>query len=126
MVAAKFYEKTLEGYSSLLSEKKVSLSRYCKEHGVNYRGLRYWMKKQSIPLPKSVHKRQQKKGVPSASFVPVSILPSALPVNEHLPSLSVGGILKGVSISLSTGMKVSIKEINGRDMIEILHSFNPS
>ena len=53
MMAAEFYKKTLAGYEASLSKgDSVSLSRYCKIHHVNCRGLRYWMKKHSINTPK--------------------------------------------------------------------------
>ena len=52
MKAAELYQKTLAGYEALLSKgESMSLSRYCKLHHVNNRGLRYWMKKNSIISP---------------------------------------------------------------------------
>jgi hypothetical protein len=53
MNAADLYSKTLQGYSSILPVLKVSLSQYCKEHKVNYRELRHWMRENSIPVPQS-------------------------------------------------------------------------
>lgn len=45
MMAAELYQKTLSGYEVLLGKgESMSLSRYCKIHHVNNRGLRYWMK----------------------------------------------------------------------------------
>lgn len=45
MMAAELYQKTLSGYEVLLCKgESMSLSRYCKIHHVNNRGLRYWMK----------------------------------------------------------------------------------
>ncbi len=53
MMAAELYQKTLTGYETLLGKgASMSLSRYCKIHHVNNRGLRYWMKKNSIISPK--------------------------------------------------------------------------
>jgi hypothetical protein len=120
MKAALLYAKTLQDYSSLLSEKRVSLLFYCKERGINYYGLRQWMKDNSIPSPKP----QQKNEVTATSFIPVKILASSSSVAQPAYG-TVSGILKGVNISLPNGMKVSIHEISGRDMIEIIHSFSP-
>jgi hypothetical protein len=53
MMAAELYQKTLAGSEASLGKgESVSLSRYCKIHHVNNRGLRYWMKKHSIHAPK--------------------------------------------------------------------------
>jgi len=53
MMAAELYQKTLAGYEASLGKgESTSLSRYCKIHHVNNRGLRYWMKKNSIISPK--------------------------------------------------------------------------
>lgn len=53
MMAAELYQKTLKGYEALLGKgESMPLSRYCKLHHVNNRGLRYWMKKNSIISPK--------------------------------------------------------------------------
>jgi len=49
MMAAELYQKTLAGYEASLGKgESVTLSRYCKIHHVNNRGLRYLMKKHSI------------------------------------------------------------------------------
>ena len=49
MMAAELYQKTLTGYEASLGKREsISMSRYCKLHHVNNRGLRYWMKKNSI------------------------------------------------------------------------------
>jgi hypothetical protein len=54
MMAAELYQKTLAGYEASLGKgESMSLSRYCKIHHVNNRGLRYWMKKHSIDPPKN-------------------------------------------------------------------------
>jgi hypothetical protein len=42
MLAAELYQKTLTGYEASLGKgDSMSLSRYCKIHHVNNRGLRY-------------------------------------------------------------------------------------
>jgi hypothetical protein len=42
MMAAELYQKTLAGYEAYLGKgESMSLSRYCKIHHVNNRGLRY-------------------------------------------------------------------------------------
>ena len=54
MMAEELYQKSLAGYEASLSKgESVSLSRYCKIHHVNCRGLRYWMKRHSINTPKN-------------------------------------------------------------------------
>ena len=117
MKAADLYAKTLQGYSSLQNDSKVSLSRYCKEHRVNYCGLRNWMKEESISMPKSKEANVSVIG----SFVPVSILPS-LSKDKDSSSTLTAGLLKGVTISLSNGHRFSIRELSGRDFLSIIHT----
>ena len=118
MKAADLYAKTLQGYSSLQSDSKMSLSRYCQDHMVSYSGLRNWMKEASITLPKF-----KEEVAAIGSFVPVSILSPLSAKRDSSPTLPAG-LLKGVTISLSNGHQFSIKELSGSDMIAIIHTLN--
>jgi len=117
MKASALYEKTLQDYSALLPMLKVSLSKYCKDHRVNYRGLSNWMHENSIPAPKPPRKVQPV--LPVTTFSPVTILP---PMTSGSPSPAM--MLKGVQITLPNGVHVSIGEISGRDMTSLIDSLN--
>ena len=118
MKASALYEKTLQGYQALLPVLKLSLSKYCKDHRVNYRGLINWMCENSIPAPKPPRKVQSV--LPVTTFSPVTILPPLTSVSP-LPVM----MLKGVQITLPNGVHVSIGEISGRDMAILIDSLNP-
>jgi hypothetical protein len=122
MNSAELYSKTLQGYSSILSVLNVSLSSYCKEHKVNYRGLRTWMRENSLPVPKS---KQSINGVlPVPLIAPVTILsPERSGTNPSCPS--PGGMLKGVQITLPGGLHLSIREISAQDMTSLIEQLNP-
>jgi hypothetical protein len=93
---------------------KESLSRYCKERRVNYRGLKYWMKKNPLSVPSSKQSSRQS----GPSFVPVSVL-SSEPLNKNTPVALTGvNVIKGVKISLRNGMKTTMGEISGKNMIQ--------
>jgi len=112
MNASALFEKTLCGYSRLSSSDTRSLTKYCKEHHVNIRTLRYWMKKHSIPTPK----RTRLSGVPS--LVPLSVLPCTEEKTLVTPS---DGCVKNVHISFSAGSAVCIGEITCQNLIQIIH-----
>ena len=118
MKAAELYKKTLGKYMSLHPSSSPSLSKYCKERRVNYNGFKYWIKKNSL----SVHSTRQPSRRSESSFVPISVLPAEPVENNVVP---IACIVKGVKISLKNGMKITIDEINGKDMIEIITLINP-
>ena len=117
MIAAELYEKTLDEYLSLQPSSRQSLSRYCKEHRVNYSGIKYWMKKNALSIPST--RRSSRRS--EFSFIPISVLP-ADPVENNVSPIA--GIVKGVKISLRNGMRITLDEISGKDMIEIITLIN--
>jgi hypothetical protein len=110
MIAAELYEKTWIEYMSLPRTSRQSLSKYCKEHRVNYRGFKYWMQSNSYSGSLSKQSSRQRE----TSFIPLSVMPSA---NNVVPTVS---IVKSVKISLRNGLKITLGEISGKDMIEII------
>jgi hypothetical protein len=130
MKTAEDYEKALQGYLSILPVLKISLFKYCKEHKVNYHGLCYWMRKNSIPVPKP--NQQDTSCIPLPSFAPVTILaPQSAGRLPSCPSLfrpahnTAAGILQGVEISLPNGVHVSIREISRKDMSGLIAKLHP-
>jgi len=124
MIAAEIYEKTLRDYGSLPAGAKVSLHKYCKERRVSYSGLRHWMQKQSRKVSGSGHSGMlPSMSSASLSFVPVTVHPSA-PSGKDVPAYpSSAGLLKGVHIVMSNGVKISIREISGKDMLSLIPLF---
>ena len=121
MKAAALYAQTLQGYSSVLPVLKVSLSQYCKEHKVNYRGLSQWMRENTIPVPTSTHPFHST--FPAPSLAPVTILAPESSVKQ--PSCpSPVGVLKDVQITWPNGVRVSIREISGYDMTVMIEQLN--
>jgi hypothetical protein len=130
MMAAELFKKTLAGYEASLSKgESVSLSRYCKTHHVNCRGLRYWMKKQSLDIPKiklgkearhsdSNHTDQLVTG--THHMVPLLI---QSPIREETARLRKSS-LKGVNITIQNGLVVCINEISCVDLAELILSCN--
>jgi hypothetical protein len=122
MKAAELYAQTLQGYSSLLPVLKVSLSQYCKEHKVNYRGLCQWMRDNAIPVPQLKQPFQPVLAVPS--LAPVTILAPESPDKQpYCPSPF--GMLKDVQITCPNGFHVSIRKISGNDMTVLIDQLNP-
>ena len=126
MMAAELYQKTLTGYEASLGKgESVTLSRYCKIHHVNCRGLRYWMKKNSIdtPRPKS-RKVATQSGIDNISqplTSPCHMMPLLIqsPIGEKTSRLGKSS-LKGVNITTQTGLVVSINEISCVDLAELI------
>ena len=112
MIAAELYEKTLDEYLSLQPSSRQSLSRYCKERRVNYSSFKYWMKKNSLSVPCASRSSRRSE----SSFIPISVLPAERGGHTVAP---IACIVKGVKISLRNGMRITLDEISGKDMIEI-------
>ena len=79
------------------------------------------MKKNSVSSPSSSQPCQQQEG----SFVPISVLPAEPVVKSTSVAPTVIGIVKGVRISLRTGLKITLCEVSVKDMIEIINMINP-
>lgn len=130
MIAAELYQKTLAGYKASLSKgESVSLSRYCKIKHVNYRGLGYWMKKESINTPKirlvkvAGNSSSNDTGQPvTGTFHMVPLLIQS-PIREETSVLRKLS-LKGVNITTQNGLVVCIKEISCVDLAELILSCN--
>lgn len=129
MIAAELYQKTLAGYEACLSKgDKVTLSRYCKTHHVNYRGLGYWMKKESIPKPGS-GRAVPHGSVPDATGTQVTGLFKMVPLLIESPVRQKGlrlreSFLKGITVTTQNGLVVRINEISCVDLAELILSCN--
>lgn len=129
MMAAELYKKTLAGYEASLSKRDpVSLSRYCKIHHVDSRGLSYWMKKNSIDTPKNTSgKVADHSGSNTDQPVtwPVHMVPLLIrdPIREKAPIRSKSS-LKGVNITTQTGLVVCIQEISCVDLAALIQTCN--
>ena len=132
MMAEEFYQKTLTGYeASLIKGESMSLSRYCKIHHVNNRGLRYWMKKHSIVPPGNKSRNIATQaginniGKPVAS--PGQMIPLVIqsPGVEKLEKLiRNNSSLKDVQITTKTGLVVCIPQISCVGLAELILSCN--
>lgn len=132
MMAAELYPKTLAGYEALLGKgESMSLSRYCKIHHVNNRGLRYWMKKHSIVPPRNKSRKISRqaghnhisRSVPS----PGQIMP--LLIQSHggersKKSIQSNPSLMEINITTQTGLIVRIPEISCAGLAELILSCN--
>jgi hypothetical protein len=131
-MAAELYQKTLTGYESSLGKgESVSLSRYCKIHHVNNRGLRYWMKKHSIDPPRNKSRKcAAQSGINNISqsiTSPGQMMPLLIqsPSGEKAKkSIRCNSSLKGVHITTPTGLVVRISEISCLDLAELILSCN--
>lgn len=130
MMAAELYEKTLTGYEASLSKgDSVTLSRYCKINHVNYRGLRYWMKKHSINTPKNKSGKVATHSISNNNGQPVTgphhMVPLLIqsPMREKTSGLMKSS-LKVVNITTQNGLVVCIKEISCVDLAELILSCN--
>lgn len=116
MNASALFKKTLEGYSRLSAANSCSLTKYCKEHHVNFRALRYWMKKNSIPTPR------QTQPTCGSSLVPLSILPCSMKEKTVAPLLNE--VIRDVRVSFTSGTNIVIEEISCQELIRIIHAIN--
>jgi hypothetical protein len=132
MMAAELYQKTLNGYDALLGKgESMSLSRYCKLHHVNNRGLRYWMKKNSIISPKAKSGRLRGPSVLNSASQPVpgsnQMVPLLIqaPIREKAkdPTRSESS-LKDVNITTQTGVVVCIPQISCADLAGLILTCN--
>ena len=121
MIAAELYEKTWSDYLSLPRSLRQSLTKYCKEHRVNYNGIKYWIKKNSLSVPSTRHSIRHSE----SSFVPISVLAAEAAEAVDNNVVPTACIVKGVKISLRNGMRITLDEISGKDMIEIITLLNP-
>jgi len=130
MMAAELYQKTLPGYEASPGKgESMSLSRYCKMHHVNNRGLRYWMKKNSIISPKGKSGRLTGVSVSNNTTEPVPGSHQMVPLLIQAP---VGrkaktrtrskSSLKNVNITTQTGLVVSIPQISYADLAGLILS----
>ena len=135
MMATELYKKTLAGYKASLSKAdSVSLSRYCKIKHVNYRGLGYWMKKESINTPKirlgkvvlgKVAKHPFLNNTDQPVTGPFHMVPLLIqsPLREKT-SRPGKSSLQGVNITTQNGLVVCINEISCVDLAELILSCN--
>ncbi len=132
MMAAELYQKTLNGYEALLGKgESMSLSRYCKLHHVNNRGLRYWMKKNSIISPKGKPGRLAGPSVSNSTAQPVCgshhlvpLLIQAPVVGEAEKRTRSESSLKDVNITTQTGVVVCIPQISCADLAGLILTCN--
>jgi hypothetical protein len=130
MMAEELYKKTLAGYeASLHKGDSLPLSRYCKIHHVNFRGLRYWMKKHSIDIPKNKSARVARDSILNNTDQPVTgphhMIPLLIqsPIREKTPRL-IKSSLKGITITTQNGLVVCINEISCVDLADLILSCN--
>jgi hypothetical protein len=130
MMAEELYKKTLAGYEASLGKgDSVTLSRYCKIHHVNCRGLRYWMKKHSINTPKIKSGKVATHAFPNTTDQSVTgphhMIPLLIqsPIREETSRLRKSS-LKGVNITTQNGLVVCINEISCVDLAELILSCN--
>lgn len=132
MMAAELYTKTLAGYEASLSKaNSVSLSKYCKIHHVNCRGLRYWMRKNSITAPKGKPSRVANRSISNRTDKPGTGLHQMLPLLIQSPIREIEkestrgqSSLKGINIKTQTGLVVCIPEMSCMDLAELILSCN--
>lgn len=131
-MAAELYAKTLAGYEALLGKgESMSLSRYCKIHHVNNRGLRYWMKKHSIVPPRNksrkVSRQEGHNNISKSDPSPGQIMPLLIRspgVEKSKKSIRSNSSLKEVNITTQTGLIVRIPEISCAGLAELILSCN--
>lgn len=132
MMAAELYQKTLVSYEACMGKgDSISLSRYCKIHHVNNRGLMYWMKNHSIDPPKNKPRKgathsginKTSKPVTSPGHIMPMLIQSPI-VEKAKKSTRSNTTLKGVNITTQTGMVVYIPEINHANLAELILSCN--
>jgi hypothetical protein len=132
MMAAELYQKTLAGYEASLGKgESMSLSRYCKIHHVNNRGLRYWMKKHSIDPPNNKSRKVTTQSGINNSSQPLTSPEHMMPLLIQSPggeklkkSTHCNSSLQGVNITTQTGLVVCIPEIGCLELSELILSCN--
>ena len=132
MMAAELYQKTLAGYEASLGKgESMSLSRYCKIHHVNNRGLRYWMKKHSIDTPRNKSRKVATQYGINNSSQPLTSPGHMIPLLIQSPSgekekksTSRNSSLQGVNITTQTGLVVCIPQISCAGLAELILSCN--
>ncbi len=130
MMAEELYKKTLAGYEASLSKgDSVTLSRYCKIHHVNCRGLRYWMRKHSLNTPKTKSGKVAPHSISTTTDQLVTglhhLVPLLIqsPIREKTSRLGKSS-LKEVNITTQNGLVVCINEISCVDLAELILSCN--
>ena len=130
MMAAELYKKTLGGYEASLGKgESMSLSRYCKIHHVNNRGLRYWMKKHSIDPPGNkpgkVTPQSDINHISQPAASPHHMVPLLIqaPIREKGSTRSKS-FLKDVNITTQTGLVVCIPQISCADLSGLILTCN--
>ena len=132
MMAAELYQKTLSGYETSLGKgESISLSRYCKLHHFNNRGLRYWMKKNSIINPKGKPGRLAGPSVSNNTAQPVPGSHQMVPLLIQSPIVGKAekltrseSSLKDVHITAQTGLVVCIPQISCADLAGLILTCN--
>lgn len=126
MMAAELYKETLAGYEASLSKAdSVTLSKYCKIHHVNRRGLSNWMKKHSINTPKNksgkIATNSSSNNSDKLVDWPHHMMPLLIrePIREKESTPSKSS-LKGVNITTQTGLVVCIQEISCVDLAALI------
>jgi len=98
-------------------------------HHVNYRGLSYWMKKQSIDIPKIGLRKKATHFISKHTDQPVTgphhMVPLLIesPFREKISRLGKSS-LQGVNITTQNGLVVCINEISCVDLAELILSCN--
>jgi len=121
MITAELYKKTWQSYTTLHSVGRVSLSKYCKEQQVDYRVLRDLMRDQSVHISRS---KQHAEALLLPSIAHVTILHSCSSGVMQSCAL-LAAMMKGVRITMHSGVHISIREINGKDMSILIDTLKP-
>lgn len=132
MMAAELYQKTLAGFEASLGKvDSVSLSRYCKIHHVNFRGLRYWMKKHSIDTPRNKSRKVSTQTGINHIGQPLTTPGHMMPLMIQSPIVDKSkkptqsnSSLEGVSITTPTGLVVCIPKISCIDLAGLILTCN--
>lgn len=122
------HERDYKGFCKALKENpSITFRQYCDNIGANATALYRWMQRRHISL-KILYKgagrnfsTSEESGIISSQNPAKETEPVFLPVSVDMPGSAAGTeMLRGVSITLPSGMRISIEECPCKSLMSIL------
>ena len=118
--ASERYRKTIEGYKSRLAlEPDLRLKEYCKEVYCNYHSLGYWCSRRGISVA-SIRKEVLSQRLSTSSSQESKESGLFVQLRPASPSSLVSNTLKGVSVTFSDGINLTLQECQVEELVTLL------
>lgn len=121
------YHETLSSYQKSMSKYgSLPLTQYCKQHHVNYLGMKQWMSENKISII-DMRKSYSKSPSPPPMALSCSIVPICITntdISKVSPQASIADTISKIKITYPTGIVLEVEEISScslKDLLSLPH-----